>query len=120
MSVQIKIIDLVGEHCHSIDDGDKFFQSVFQELKIGKKVELDFSGVESILTPFLNKGFGNLLDYFDMETIRNQLALCHISPEHLKKINEFIDVVDKRKTKILENETLRDLFGEDELGDAEL
>ena len=51
--MKINLVDSIGVNCSSIDDGREFFNLVYPELKEKKSVEVDFTGVKSILTPFL-------------------------------------------------------------------
>jgi len=115
--MKIKLVSTIGVHCSSIDDGQEFFNQIYPELKEGRSVEVDFTGVESILTPFLRNSIGRLLDYLGKETIMERLILCNISQEQLKQVNKYIDQTDQEQTQNESRESLMELFEEDELGD---
>ena len=61
LTMKISILEYVGKHCASIDDGQKLYYILAPEFQKGKSVELDFQGVQSILTPFLHNCIGKLL-----------------------------------------------------------
>ncbi len=115
--MKIKMAELIGEKCESIDDGDKLYQMLISELRNGRAVELDFTDVETVITPFMNASFGKLLDLFEKETLMEKLILCHITADHLRRVNEFIDFKHKKNLEITTRELMQDLFAEDELGD---
>ena len=117
--MKIKIAELIGENCESIDDGGKLYQLLIEEIKNNRAVELDFTDVRSVITPFLNASFGKLLDLFEKETLMEKLILCHISQDHLKRINEFIDFKHAKNTEATTRDLMNDLFEEDDLGDVE-
>ena len=117
--MRVKIAELIGENCESIDDGGKLYQAIIEEIQKGVAVELDFTDVRSIITPFLNASIGNLLDLFEKETLMEKLVLCHISEDHLRRINEFIDFKHQMNSEKTSREMMKDLFEEDGLGDVE-
>lgn len=117
--MKVTLSELIGNNCESIDDGRKLYQVIHPEIVKGASVELDFSGVENIITPFLNACLGKLLDLFEKETIMERLVLCNISEDHLKRINEYIDRKDQQNLDATTRELMADLFEEDELGDGQ-
>ena len=92
--MRIKLIDRIGAQCVSLDDGKTLYDDIFPELKEKRSVELDFSNVELVFSPFLMGALGKLLNYFEKETVMQRLVLCNISEEHLKTINDFLDRAD--------------------------
>jgi len=117
--MRVKIAEVVGEKCESLDDGARLYRVLHKELQNGSAVELDFTGVQSVITPFLNASIGNLLDLFEKETLMEKLVLCHISQDHLQRINEFIDFKHRMNSERTTREMMKDLFEEDDLGDIE-
>ena len=117
--MRIKIAEVVGENFSSIDDGGKLYQTIHKELQSGGTVELDFTGVQSIITPFLNASIGKLLDLFEKETLMEKLVLCHISQDHLRRINEFIDFKHEMNSEKTTLKMMKELFEEDDIGDIE-
>ena len=118
--MKISILEYVGKHCASVDDGQKLYRILAPEFQKGKSVELDFQGVQSILTPFLHNCIGKLLGEYQKETVMEQLVLCNLSAEHLKNLNLYIDRKDEEQLQGDSSSSLRELFEEDELGELGL
>ena len=117
--MRVKLTELIGEKCESIDDGEKLYQAIHKEIQAGSAVELDFTGVRSIITPFLNASIGKLLDLFEKETLMEKLILCHISEDHLRRVNEFIDGKQQMNSEKTTLDMMKEMFAEDDLGDIE-
>ena len=81
MTLRIYLEEVVGENCASIDDGGKVFQLVRPELVKGFQVEIDFKGINLMLTPFLNACFGKLLEQFGREIVMTNISMRNISNE---------------------------------------
>ena len=118
MILRVLLEKTVGQNCVSIDDGAKVFELISPELVKGLTVEVDFKGVTSMLTPFLNSCFGKLLENFGKEKIMTNVAIRNVSEDFLRRINEFIDRKDKEDTQSSEQEILQELFDEDGLIDT--
>ena len=116
--MKINLAESIGVNCSSIDDGREIFNRVYPEFKEKRSVEIEFKGVESILTPFLHNSIGKLLNYFSKETVMERLIFCNISQEQLKQVNNYIDKTDQEQSKSDSREALMELFEEDELSDS--
>jgi len=75
-----KILDLVGEDCITIEDGEKFYDLIHPELMTGHPVELDFAGVTAIASPFFNAAFGRLLEDLTPEDLKRLLNVSNLIP----------------------------------------
>ncbi len=115
--MRIKLIDRIGAQCVSLDDGKTLYDEIFPEIKEKRSVELDFSNVELVFSPFLMGALGKLLNYFEIEIVMQRVILCNISEEHLKTVNDFLNRAEKQATEQSDHETMESLFEEDELGD---
>ena len=120
MTLRVLLEQTIGQNCASIDDGAKVFELISPELVKGLTVEIDFKGVTSILTPFLNSCFGKLLENFGKEKIMTNVAIRNVSEDFLRRINEFLDLKDKEYTQSSDQEILRELFDEDGLTDISI
>ena len=116
--MKIELFSVVGDTGSSIDDGEKLYQLLYPELKSGSSVDLDFSGVKQMFTPFLNSSFGRLLDHFEKETLMERINLCHIDGAHLRRVNEFIDRKEQVNADTAAREMMRGMFDEDELSES--
>jgi hypothetical protein len=120
MALKVFLEKIVGENCASIDDGDKVLNLVRPELVKGCTVELDFEGVKLVLTPFLNKCFGKLLEQFGREMVMTHVSMKNISDEFLQRINSFINKKEAEFTQSYDQEMLQKMFDEDGLVDSDL
>ena len=111
--MRIILSDRIGKNCTSLEDGLNLYPDLLLRLKEKERVDIYFDGVEKIYTPFLNGAFGGLFNFFDKEYILGNLSFCEISGEHLRKVNEFIDDIDRRDTDREVRETLKNFFDED-------
>lgn len=115
--MKIVLIKFADTQCVALDDGIRLYKEVFPELKEKRSVELDFAGVETLFSPFLMGFIGKLLDHFEKGYIMERLVFAHISPDHLKTVNEFIDRAEDRLTEKTDIDSMRELFEEDTLED---
>jgi hypothetical protein len=113
MALRIYLEKVVGENCASIDDGDKVLQLVRPELVKGFQVEMDFKGVNLMLTPFLNACFGKLLEQFGREVTMTHVSMKNISDEFLQRINSFINRKEDEFTQNHDRDMLQEMFDED-------
>ena len=118
--MKIRMSEQVGNQCASIDDGRKVYSLLAPEFRKGNPVELNFEGVESILTPFLHNSIGRLLSEYEKETVMERLVLCNLTAEQLKLLNSYIDRKDAEQFEDDSRTSLKELFEEDELGDLGL
>ena len=115
--MRVQLLETTGSECISLDQGEKLYQLLLEELKAKKPVEVDFQGVATLFSPFLMGSLGKLLGHFEKEVLMERLIFCNISPDHLKTVNEFIDRADARSTEQGDLQTMKELFEEDELGE---
>ena len=115
--MRISLCEIVGPDCISLDQGDKVYRLLVGDLRNKKAVEVDFQGVNTLFSPFLMGCLGKLLEHFEKEMLMQNLSFCHISPDQLKTVNEFIDRADARHTEQTDLQTMKELFEEDELGE---
>ena len=71
------------------------------------------AGADALGPRLGENGFGG----FEKDRIMRSLDFCNISAEHLKKMNEFIDYVERIDTDKTAREFLQDLHDEDSLHD---
>ena len=115
--MRVQLLEIIGSECVSLDQGEKIYQLVLEDLKAKKTVEMDFKGVETLFSPFLMGSLGKLLEHFEKETLMQRLVFCNIAPDHLKTANEFIDRAEARSTEQGDLQSMKELFEEDELGE---
>lgn len=70
-----------GDIAVSTDDGDVVYQEIVAILKLGKPVELDFSGINIMTTAFLNAAIGQLYSAFTSEQLNSLLKLVNVAAD---------------------------------------
>ena len=120
MALRVLLEKTVGKNCSSIDDGERILNLIRPELTKGFTVELDFEGVKSVLTPFLNICFGKLLEQFGREVTMTHVSMRNISDELLQRINNFINRKEEEFTQSRDRKLLQEIFDEDGFVDSDL
>jgi len=80
------ILDLVGEACITIEDGEIVYDLIHRELKTGRPVELDFAGVTVFAAPFFNAAFGQLLEDLTSDDLNQLLKVVNLIPLGMEAI----------------------------------
>ena len=111
--MKVNLVESIGKSCVALEDGSKLHDIIVANMNKGEAIEFDFNGVETVYTPFLTGWVGKLFERFDKETLMERLVFCQIDQSHLKKINEYIDNIDKQNTAKNEREMLAEIFEED-------
>lgn len=70
----IHIVERFGETCVDPDDGGQLCSDVTEILQRGGSVCLDFSGVATVTSSFLNASIGCLYGAFDAEDLSRRLT----------------------------------------------
>jgi hypothetical protein len=69
--LKLKIVEMCGPHCVGVEEGEVLFNKIFPILKNNGKVCLDFSGVQTITSSFLNASIGTLVGQLDVDYLRS-------------------------------------------------
>ncbi|MCI0690540.1 STAS-like domain-containing protein [candidate division KSB1 bacterium] len=77
---KLNILDLVGEDCITIEDGEKVYDLIHSELKACRPVELDFAGVTVFTALFFNSAFGRLLKDLTTKDLERLLKISNLTP----------------------------------------
>ena len=120
MVLRVFLEKTVGPNCSSIDDGGKVLGLIRPELMKGFTVELDFEGVNLVLTPFLNACLGKLMEELGSEVTMTHVSMRNISDELLQRINTFINRKEEEFTQSHDQKMLQEMFDEDGLVDSDL
>jgi hypothetical protein len=64
-TIVLKVKDVCGPHCVGIEDGTGIFNRILPLLRSGSKICLDFEGVVTITSSFLNASIGKLFGRFE-------------------------------------------------------
>ena len=77
-SQKISVYQVVGQDCLTGDDGHILYKAFIPELRAGREVELDFTGVEAIASPFFIASLGFLLRDFEPQSLRPLIAVSNL------------------------------------------
>jgi hypothetical protein len=77
--MKISIREVVGENCITFEAGEKVYDLIHSELRAGRGVELDFSGVRVIVSLFLNAAIGRLLENVSSDELTRLLKVTNLS-----------------------------------------
>ena len=91
MTEHIELLQLVGEKAIEPDKGENIGNMIVEFIKNGNDVELDFSGITSILSLFLNPAIGDLYGHFSEETIKEKLKVANVPKEYLDTLKNVVD-----------------------------
>ena len=69
----LKVGSICGKHCLSPDEGEALYNELYEALQKGEDILLDFSGVETLASSFLNTAVGRLFGKFDYGFINAKL-----------------------------------------------
>ena len=61
MDSRLRIIDLCGPHCVGKEDGETLFKALLPLVETGEPIRLDFEGIVTITSSFLNASLGRII-----------------------------------------------------------
>ena len=83
------------------EQGKKVYKLVSEAIKNSDNVVLDFDGVESMISPFLNNAIGKLYGEFSSDELSSSLKLKNFPPE---KKSTLVIVVENAKKYYLDKD----------------
>lgn len=90
--VKIKVVDVIGSNLGvSSEDGGAVFEKIQIALKARQSVELDFTGIDMVISAFLNTAVGKLVEDLSIEQIHQRIKFTGMAdgdPELLEKVLE--------------------------------
>jgi len=79
MHMEVKIRSYIGENCITVDDGERLYQKIHNEILKGQRVDVDFSDVKIFASPFFNAAIGQLLKDLPREQLKSLLHFIGLS-----------------------------------------
>jgi len=114
--ITVKVFDIVGGPlCVSAEDGQRLHDKIVPLLRDGKKVELSFEQVDTLISAFLNAAIGQLYGEFPEDRIRELLSVKDMEQDDLAILQR---VVENAKTYFKEPKKF-DQAWKEEVGDEE-
>lgn len=95
----IKVYDLTTDMAVEYGNGDALCNLIKSKLHQHKKVVVDFSGVNIVLSAFLNAAIGNLFHEISKEEFDNYIQIVGMPPFSENILNRVIDGAVKKYTK---------------------
>jgi hypothetical protein len=77
--VSIKLVHFIGERCITAEQGQKLLGEIEPRLLAGEAVTIDFAGVKTLLSLFLNNAIGPLFKHFDRQQLDRLLSFVNTS-----------------------------------------
>lgn len=77
------------------EQGDQVYFEIINSFKKSEPITLDFSNVESMISPFLNNAIGKLYENYNSDQIRSMLKMEHFPPEKNSTLNIVISNAKK-------------------------
>lgn len=74
----------------TVEQGDLLYSEIKKELDEGEEVVIDFSDIESIITPFLNASIGRLYEIYTSEVLRERMHIINQPEGTNRKFNMVI------------------------------
>ena len=90
--MKLSIKEKIGPRCIIKEDGQKIYDAIYEPLRRGESVTLDFEGVTQFASPFFNFAIGQLLKDIEETDLRRLL--------HCENLNETGRLVVER---VIEN-----------------
>jgi hypothetical protein len=88
--MHLKIVDVVGANCISLEDGERLFSVIHPALKAGQKVSLDFAQISVFASPFFNSSVGRLLADLAPDDLNERLEVLNLDPDGLLVLKRVI------------------------------
>lgn len=96
MSTRIDVAERIGNpSALTQEQGDIIFREIDTAFKHKEKIFLDFSNVESMISPFLNNAIGQLYENYTTEDIKQYLQLENFPPTKNSTLNIVINNAKK-------------------------
>ncbi len=77
----IKVYELFGEFCITLDDGIKLREMMLEAIEQSDKVLVSFENVSVFMSTFFNAAFGALLEQFSKQDIEKKIELENMSED---------------------------------------
>jgi hypothetical protein len=76
--IRIKLTDIVGSNlCVSSEDGGAVYEKLVAALKEERPIELDFAGVDMVISAFLNAAIGRLAEHMNIPEIHERITFLN-------------------------------------------
>jgi len=92
LPIRMKVTDIAGSNlCVSSEDGSAVFEKLLAALNTDRSIELDFSGIELVISAFLNAAIGRLVEHLTIPQIEGRITFTHLSEDDRELIDRVLD-----------------------------
>lgn len=79
----IKVLEYIGDRATDMKQGDMIYELIIQGFKKGEKVCVDFGGLTTVLSTFLNNAIGTLFKDYDSDYLNNNLSILNLCEDDM-------------------------------------
>lgn len=83
MSHTIKVKDVCGEYCIDENDVQNIYEDIVESLEKEEEIELDFEGVDTVLTAYFNSLIGELFKKYNFDFIKKYISFSDETPPRI-------------------------------------
>ena len=81
--MNIHVIDWVGDRATDMKQGDQIYDLILEGFKKKEVVHVDFSGMKTVLSTFLNNAIGTLYKDYTSEELNNNLKIENLCDDDM-------------------------------------
>ena len=85
----IRVAEVIGDG--GADEGRRLCDLIRPALAAGREVELDFAGVEAVTEPFLEAGFGRLLEVVPFDELVHRLIVSNMTVRDVQALRYVLE-----------------------------
>lgn len=113
MSKYIDVAEKIGTPAALTQEaGDIIYREIVASFEQKSEIYLDFSNVESMISPFLNRAIGRLYEKYTGDFIQKNLHMEHFPPNKVSTLNIVISNAKKYyANKEAFNNAIKDVIG---------
>lgn len=88
MGKHIDVAALIGTpSALTQEGGDALYAEIMSAFEKREKIEVDFTNIESMISPFLNKAIGQLYEHYTSDFIKEYLSLKNFPKTKISTLN---------------------------------
>lgn len=96
MSKVLNVMECIGTPSAITQElGDLLYKEIVKSIDREEMIELDFSDIESMISPFLNNSIGRLYGKYSGETLSKYLKIINLPKEKVATVNMVIQNAKK-------------------------
>lgn len=100
--MDIKILELIGDRATDMKQGDEIYYKIIEGFKNNETVYVDFEGLTTVLSTFLNNAIGTLYKDYESDYLNANLKIKNLCEEDFFVLKRVI----KRAKDFYKNEVL--------------